>query len=225
MLLTSSDARRFSSVVFPALSSPSRTMRSSCSGEPLSFWMTESSPCGHGGLGEPCGAPGCCRAPLFWRGKLWAVGTLCLWPACTPGLGFQGVQAQGGPVADLPNRGPPPGALSLPWEPHQLLGVLGGPSPGYSPGPTLPGCLAPQPGAGAGTPTPARSECHQAPLTFCTSPMAWESLRPAARLRSCRGLVPGACRRLRDWHAPHPRGRKRITGSRISGRFSIYPQH
>lgn len=83
MVLTSSDARCFSSVVLPALSSPSRTMRSSCSCEPFSFWITESSPWGQGVIGEPSGVPAHCRAPLFGRGKLGtllALGTLCLRP-------------------------------------------------------------------------------------------------------------------------------------------------
>lgn len=38
------------------------------------------------------------------------------------------------------------------------------------------------------------------------------------------GSSPVHCH-LRDWHAPHPWGRKRIMGSRISHCFSIYPQH
>lgn len=73
MVLTSSDARRFSSVVLPALSSPSRTMRSSCSGEPFSLWITESSPWGRRVLGEPCGVPGHCRPPSLQRGELGAL--------------------------------------------------------------------------------------------------------------------------------------------------------
>ena len=44
MVLTSSEARLFSRVVFPALSSPSRTILSSVSVEPFSLWMTESKP-------------------------------------------------------------------------------------------------------------------------------------------------------------------------------------
>lgn len=125
MVLTSSDARRFSSVVFPALSSPSRTMRSSCSEEPFSLWMTESSPWGHGVLGEPCRVPGHCRAPSFRRGELGALlamGTLCLWAELAPELGSQGVQAQGGPTADLPSPNSPrkvccpcPGSPTSSW--------------------------------------------------------------------------------------------------------------
>lgn len=45
MVLTSSEARLFSSVVFPALSKPSSTILTSCSVVPFSFSMTESKPC------------------------------------------------------------------------------------------------------------------------------------------------------------------------------------
>lgn len=124
MVLTSSDARHFSSVVFPALSSPSRTMRSSCSGAPFSFWMTESSPWGRGVPGEACRVPGHCRAPSFWSGELGALlamGTLCLQPEKSPGFGSKGVQARGGPTTNPPSLGPPsvchpyPGSPASSW--------------------------------------------------------------------------------------------------------------
>lgn len=44
MVLTSSEARLFSKVVFPALSNPRSTILTSCSEDPFSFSMTESKP-------------------------------------------------------------------------------------------------------------------------------------------------------------------------------------
>lgn len=155
-MLTSSDARRFSSVVLPALSSPSRTMRSSCScsGEPFSFWMTESSPWGQGVLGEPCGVPGGCRAPLFGRGKLGtllALGTLCLWPERASRLGSQSVQARGGPTADLPSLNSALLRCAVPA--LRPLPAPVGTCPRQSP--ALPALLAPPLRAGAALPAAA----------------------------------------------------------------------
>lgn len=146
MVLTSSDARCFSSVVFPALSSPNRTMRSSCSGESFSLWMTESSPCGHRVLEEPCKVLlGGYRAPSFQRGELGtllAIGTLCLWPECVSGLGSQGVQAQGDPTADPPSPNPPPW-VCCPCPGSPASSCRDKPRV-YSPGSALPGGLTPQ---------------------------------------------------------------------------------
>lgn len=52
MVFTSSEARLFSRVVLPALSSPRSTILTSCSVDPLSFSMTESKPCTEAEVGQ-----------------------------------------------------------------------------------------------------------------------------------------------------------------------------
>lgn len=165
--------------------------------------------------------------PCLGEGN-WAHGWL--WVPCVSGLSEHqgpapkvcrlGVAPQQICPAPIP---PFPGVLSQPWDPSQLLGTLGEHAPGRA--------LLCQPsrhhplGAGAAHPPWSRWDVTGPRLPSAHHPWSGSRSGPRHRLGSCRGSSPGPAGRVRDWHAPRPRGRKRITGSGISCCSSIYPQH